>query len=338
MTEKVKILFFASNPDNTAQLHLDEEIRSITMQIRASEYRDNLDLVSAWATRPDDLLQELNTHKPTIVHFSGHGNGGGGLILMNNYRQAQTVSAPALRALFATLKGNIRLVVLNACYTRPQAKAISNEIDCVVGMDDAIGDQAAITFASSFYRAIGFGVSVKQACDQGIVSLMLEGIREEKKPKLLARKGVDPAVVWPLKVEPSQSPTIRVNQEVAKEIYELAPVFETQRIERKKGIAEFYRKVAATLMEVATSLRANIYPHGNCEKMLLYAEQLPETIGDIVGGAKAYELSQKLRESYRVEGLFSELNYIPDREGQLINLDRAAAYFDASADMLLVSR
>ena len=109
MDAKTKILFFASNPKDVIPLNLDEEIRSITTKIRASEHRDVLELISRWAVRPDDLLQELNTHKPTIVHFSGHGSSSGELILMDDLRQAKTVSPDALKALFSTLRDNVRL-------------------------------------------------------------------------------------------------------------------------------------------------------------------------------------------------------------------------------------
>ena len=137
--------------------------------------------------RPDDLLQALNEHKPQIVHFSGHGSETGEIVLMDRNRQVKTVSAEALKMLFTTLKDNIRVVVLNACYSEKQAQAIAEVIDCVVGMSTAIGDDAAIIFAASFYRAIGFGRSIKEAFDQGKTALMLEGIPEASTPQLLAR-------------------------------------------------------------------------------------------------------------------------------------------------------
>ena len=46
-----------------------------------------------------------------------------------------------------------------------------------------IGDDAAITFAASFYRAIGFGRTIQEAFDQGRTALMLEGIPEERTPR-----------------------------------------------------------------------------------------------------------------------------------------------------------
>lgn len=197
---KVKTLFLAAYPD-ASPLTLDEEIRAITQKIRASEYRDTLNLVSAWAVRPDDLLQTFNEHKPHIVHFSGHGSPSGEIILVdeglvNGKRVPKPVSPAAIKALFQALKGNIQVVLLNACYSRIQAEAIREVIDCVIGMNSTIGDQAAMTFAASFYRALGFGSSVKEAFEQGKVALLLEGIPEADTPELLCRTGIDPSEVF----------------------------------------------------------------------------------------------------------------------------------------------
>lgn len=196
---KVKTLFLAAYPD-ASPLTLDEEIRAIMQKIRASEYRDSMDLVSAWAVRPDDLLQKLNEHKPHIVHFSGHGSPSGEIILVdenlvNGKRVPKPVSPAAIKALFQALKGNIQVVLLNACYSRIQAEAIREVIDCVIGMNSAISDQAAMTFAASFYRALAFGSSVREAFEQGKVALLLEGIPEDDTPELLCKTGIDPSKV-----------------------------------------------------------------------------------------------------------------------------------------------
>ena len=188
---KIKVLFLAANPAGTRPLRLDEEIRQITAKVRAAEYRDSLELVSRWAVRPDDLLQSLLEVKPDVVHFSGHGSSAAELIFLDDRGDPKPVSQAALVQLFRTLKDSVRVVVLNACYSRPQAEAIAETIDCTIGMNRPIGDKAAIIFAGSFYRALGFGRSVKEAFELGRTALLLEGIPEETTPELLARKGVD---------------------------------------------------------------------------------------------------------------------------------------------------
>jgi hypothetical protein len=188
---KIKILFLAANPAFTPPLKIDEEIRAIKQKIRAAEYRDSIELESAWAVRPDDLQQTLLEHKPHIVHFSGHGETTGELILLDKDGNPKPVKPEALQALFTILKDNIRIVFFNACYTEKQARAINEVIDCVIGMNTYISDQAATVFASSFYRALGFGLSVKESFDLGKAALQLEGIPEDNTPELLTKDGVD---------------------------------------------------------------------------------------------------------------------------------------------------
>ncbi|HEY0757585.1 MAG TPA: CHAT domain-containing protein [Ktedonobacteraceae bacterium] len=188
--QSVKALFLAASPTNMDRRAIDEEMRAIEQKVRAAEYRDGLVFQSNWAVRPDDLLQLLNQHRPQIVHFSGHGSQGG-LSLAGNDGQSRLVSTRALEALFATLKDNLRLILLNACYSREQAQALVKHIDCVIGMQESSHGDAATIFASSFYRAIGFGRSIQQAFDQGRTALLLEGIPDEI-PELLVKDGIDP--------------------------------------------------------------------------------------------------------------------------------------------------
>jgi hypothetical protein len=190
------VLLFSANPDGVTPLALEEECREIDQKIRAADYREELQLITKWAVRPDDLLQYLNQYRPHVVHFSGHGSNTEEIILLDAKRQPKPVSKAALKQLFSTLKDNIRVVVLNACFSRPQAEAIAEVIDCAIGMRKAISDEAAIVFAATFYRALGFGRSIKEAFDQGRTALMLYGLPEEETPELLVRTGVDPANIF----------------------------------------------------------------------------------------------------------------------------------------------
>lgn len=88
--------------------------------------------------------------------------------------------------------GNIRLSFFNTCYSRSQAEAVVQHVEAAIGMNTAIGDEAARLFASQFYSAIGFGHSVQTAFDQAKAALMLEGVSEENTPELFVADGVDP--------------------------------------------------------------------------------------------------------------------------------------------------
>lgn len=190
----LKILFIASNPGNS--LMLDQEFHNITAKILAAAGPHAVEIDSIWAARRDDLLQGLNQYRPDVVHFSGHGSKTGELILMNRDGQAKPVSAAAIGKLFAAVKDQIRLVVFNACFSEIAAAPVANTIDCTVGMDAEIGDDAAIVFASAFYSAIAFKRSVADAFEQAKAALLLEGLPEDDLPRLFHRHGIDPAKLF----------------------------------------------------------------------------------------------------------------------------------------------
>ena len=78
--------------------------------------------------------------------------------------------------------------IFSACYSESQAQAIAENIEYVVGMNQAIGDKAAIAFSVGFYQALGAGRSIKEAYELGCVQIGLHGAPEYLTP-ILIRKG-----------------------------------------------------------------------------------------------------------------------------------------------------
>lgn len=193
LPEKIAVLFLASNPhDNeSTPLRLDQEIREITDRIRASEYRDSIQLISRWAVRSSDILQALNEHKPHIVHFSGHGSPSGEIVLETAEGTPKPVSKEAITSTMKTMSDNIRLIVFNSCFSSGQAEAVTQYVDAAIGMKDAISDEAAKIFSAQLYSSIGFGHSLQKAFDQAISALLLEGIPEDDTPELYVKDGLD---------------------------------------------------------------------------------------------------------------------------------------------------
>jgi hypothetical protein len=225
--ETIKVLLFAASPRGAAPLDLPREFREIDEEVRMSSHRAAVELILVPGARPVDLLRKLNENRPQVVHFSSHGEPGelilesgeedaeeagqGGALLrsaderdMKRLRpepaaggetgsgQPHRVGRSALVDVLRSCdEGNLRLVVLNACHTRMQAEAMTEVVDCVVSMNRAISDRAAIKFAASFYGALAFGRSVRTAFEQGLARLSAEGIGEVDTPELLVRAGVD---------------------------------------------------------------------------------------------------------------------------------------------------
>jgi TPR repeat protein len=195
---KVKVLFFAADPlsaheGRTPRLLLDEDVRQIQQKVRAAEHRDALEFDLRLAARTDDLLQALNETRPQVVHFSGHGKNEGLVLVSADGRRPHVVPAEALEQLFEAFRGDIRVVVLNACYSLPQAQAIADVVGCAIGTHGPVSDEGAITFGASFYRAIAFGHSVQVAFNQARAALALNHHQDQECPELVVRPGVDAA-------------------------------------------------------------------------------------------------------------------------------------------------
>lgn len=69
--------------------------------------------------------------------------------------QPKSVTGEALAGLFKLFDKKVKCVVLNGCDSQIQAKIIAQHIPYVIGMQEAIGDRAAIVFAVGFYDALG---------------------------------------------------------------------------------------------------------------------------------------------------------------------------------------
>jgi AAA-like domain/CHAT domain len=179
-----KILILTANPTNSDRLRLDEEVREIQQGLRRSRHYDQFEIIARWAVRPRDLRQALLDHEPQIVHFAGHGAGSDGLVLEGNDGQVQLVSTKSLSALFKHFQQSIECVLLNACYSQEQARAIHQHINCVIGMSQSIGDRAVIEFAVGFYDSLGAGSSYGRAFELGRVAIALAGLSESEAPQI----------------------------------------------------------------------------------------------------------------------------------------------------------
>lgn len=191
--ELIKLLVLAANPTDTDPLRLGLEVRMIESRIRSSSGASKFTVRSAWAVTADELMYQLNSFEPNIVHFVGHGNQNGEIFLEGESGQSKPVSPDALARVFASFGRWLQVVVLNACYSATQAQSLSDKVDAVIGMVDSVSDDAAIEFSASFYRALSFGRSVQEAFDQATAALMLHGLPDERIPTLTLRKGVNPA-------------------------------------------------------------------------------------------------------------------------------------------------
>ena len=176
---KEKVLILAAIPDG---LRLDKEIREIEEAIKRAVKRDLFEIKIRTAVRPQDIRRAIAEERPQIVHFCGHGMSDGSLVLEDDSGNNKPVPSEGLAALFKLHANYVQCVLLNACYSEKSAVAISQHINYTIGMNQPIGDKAAIAFAQGFYDGLGYENPDSQdvfyrAFDEGLVAIQMEQLQ-----------------------------------------------------------------------------------------------------------------------------------------------------------------
>ena len=164
------ILFLSANPKDSEQLRLGEELRKIKDSLAMTIGRDHFDLQIEPAVQINTITGAMQKQKPEIVHFAGHGTGADGILVENEAGESVPFPTNGLDLLFKRFKNIVQCVVLNACHSKAQARAISKHGIYVIGMNKAVEDKSALDFARGFYQSIGEGNDFEFAFDMAIVN------------------------------------------------------------------------------------------------------------------------------------------------------------------------
>lgn len=306
-----KILFLSANPFDNPRLTVDQEFNEIFDKLRMVEYRDYFTINTRPAVSITDLQQVLMQQLPNIVHFSGHGSDTNALIFQNSEGKAEIVPPKALAEIFQYLD-DIRLVILNACYSAPQAQAISKYVDRVTGTTTAIYDEAAREFAVYFYQALGFGKSVEDAFELAKIQLQMFKIPEEQMPILLKREGTETSKVFftrsPVPEGTADSEVIKPTENKAEDRNALLSNLKrdtedllqsyNKLLGGQSTLEEFWEKLRPTLLKLSRS--SKLIGGQNAESLNLNLINLATIFGD-------YRAKRDIGDEHGAESLQKEL-------------------------------
>lgn len=190
----IRILYLSANPEDTERLRIDKEMREIREAVDLSTLRSRIFLDQRTALRLKELHRALLQYRPTVVHFSGHGDLYGNYLVENDDPDRRgsihLLSPQAIAGIFKAVAEDVHCVIVNACHTDRLAEALSAHVEYVVGMRHEIGDRAAVDFSIGFYQALAEGRNIFQAFDSGCA--IIEGYGDAtaaKAPLLLHRRG-----------------------------------------------------------------------------------------------------------------------------------------------------
>jgi hypothetical protein len=168
----VRVLCLMSAPLDEARMRLGAEQRIIREAEGLSAGR--LAVTFHAATRVSDILRQLHTVRPRIVHFAGHGTDDGMLLFEDETGGSAAVPVEALAPALA-LYAPLDCVVLNSCWTSAYADGLLECAHAVVGTTNELDDAAGLAFADGFYTSLAHSPEVEQACAAGRAAVRLRG-------------------------------------------------------------------------------------------------------------------------------------------------------------------
>lgn len=120
---------------------------------------------------------------------------------------------------------------------------------------------------------------------------------------------------------------------VAREIAGGLGTFRSHKKERREATAAYFEQIADTITAFSPRLLSGTSYHeleDLTERMRAFADQLPETVGDVLGKEKAEAFSKKLKSAYNAKSMLPK-GEVEMREENLTTLAEAAGHLRASA-------
>ena len=203
-SENNKILFLASNPSDTPILKTGTEFEQVLKEMReelSGGYK--LDMIFK-DVKLDNFFPSIVQHNPRYIHFSGHGTVKSSdihgtkraigkmkilstLIFPNEGGNAIAINEEALTNFVKINRDalNVQVIFLNACYSASLAAALSEFDIYVIGMEQAIYDRTAISFAVNFYKMLQFpDIDISMAFSAAQATLGLDDAKSYRIPTL----------------------------------------------------------------------------------------------------------------------------------------------------------
>jgi hypothetical protein len=177
-THRTKILFFGAEPSDQTLLNLRKEVDKIEDALYDSNLASRFKLIKSKATRPDDFLRLILKNKPEFVHFAGHGTQDG-IFMLDDRGESILIPTEKLTDVFRLFREVVGCVVLNSCFSLPQAMRINDYIPHVIGCTRRVENKSAMSFASMFYTAIANGEDIPFAYDYARISTNLNDMDGE---------------------------------------------------------------------------------------------------------------------------------------------------------------
>ena len=181
----LRILVLISSPDDQRELNTEREIEAIQDAMDDAQVKGIVKVDFLEEATLENIRDAVIDDKYHIIHYTGHGErdeatGESFLALEDDDGKTHPTTGIELKRNLARAE-KLRMVVLSGCLTAQTSYTdalrgvattlLEGGIPVVLAMQYSILDKSGIEFASSFYKALGTGLSHEEALAQTRISL-----------------------------------------------------------------------------------------------------------------------------------------------------------------------
>ncbi len=188
--QPLKILYAGSK--KSSDLDLEASFHTLAKGINRHISNGTVKFTKSLNLNTSNIFEILLEKKPHIFHFSGKQDGGD-IRITDDKNNVTTISDSELAGFLTSFGDNLKLAVIDTCYSFNCAKSISEVVDFAIGVKDIIYDVHADRFYTVFYNALCTGHSIKDAFGQATSSLKFQRVPSKEIPTLFCKSTSDPS-------------------------------------------------------------------------------------------------------------------------------------------------
>ena len=122
------ILILAASPKELGSIQDNPEKNAIRDVLAKTNKYDEFRIEISSGVTTNQIIDELTTYQPYIVHVIGHANATG-ICVVDSNENAELLNNNDLDTIFSALSNKTECVILNACHSNTQAKIIHRYVD-----------------------------------------------------------------------------------------------------------------------------------------------------------------------------------------------------------------
>jgi hypothetical protein len=174
-SNKARVLVLVSSSKEKRPVNVLEEWRYIEKELESDGKDTKFELKVVPAPRFNDIVKEISSFKPHLIHFAGHGDQED-IWIQDDDGSEMPLSIEHLKQIAKAVGRGVEGFFLNCCKSKVLAESVIGigTVDFAIGFGGSIPDDLAIKFSKCFYNFLKGKQDVRQAFNMTVTEFSVK--------------------------------------------------------------------------------------------------------------------------------------------------------------------